>query len=134
MNICVAMLEMEENKWHFCHIMLYYLKKGKNTTEMQNKICAVYGEGAVSDWTCQSGLRSFVLEICPWLMLHGRVEQLKLTAIKQRINWEQSALHHTGESRHTHNIQINKVIGENEKCVFYFTEKSHRNFLATPML
>ena len=38
---------MEEDKQHFWHIMLYYLKKGKNTTEMQIKIFALYGEGAV---------------------------------------------------------------------------------------
>ena len=37
---------------HFQHIMLYYFKKGKNATEMQKKICAVYGEGAVTDQTC----------------------------------------------------------------------------------
>ena len=36
-------------KQHFRHIMLYYFKKGKNTTETQKKICAVYGEGAVTD-------------------------------------------------------------------------------------
>ena len=30
---------------------------------------------------------------------------------------------HMRDSQHTKNIQINKVIGENEKCVFYFTEK-----------
>ena len=30
------------------------------------------------------------------------------------------------DSQHTENIQINKVIGENEKCVFYFTEKLNR--------
>ena len=29
--------------------MLYYLKEGTNVTEMQKKICAVYGEGAVID-------------------------------------------------------------------------------------
>ena len=29
--------------------MLYYFKKGKNTTEMQKEICAVYGEGAMTD-------------------------------------------------------------------------------------
>ena len=29
-----------------------------------------------------------------------------------------------GDSRHTQNIQINKVIGENEKYVFYFIEKN----------
>ena len=32
-------------------------------------------------------------------------------------------LYHVGDSRHAQNIQINKVIGENEKCVFYFLEK-----------
>ena len=39
--------------------MLYYFKKGKNTTEMQNKICAVYGEGAVTDQTCQKRFVKF---------------------------------------------------------------------------
>ena len=29
--------------------MFYYFKKGKDTTEMQKKTCAVYGEGAVTD-------------------------------------------------------------------------------------
>ena len=64
--------------------MHYYFKKGKNGTEMQKKICAVYGEGAVTDRTCQSGLRSFVLEISRWMMLHGRVDQLKLIEIKSK--------------------------------------------------
>ena len=44
---------MEENKQHFWHIKLYYFKKGKNATEMQKKISALYEEGAVTDWTCQ---------------------------------------------------------------------------------
>ena len=50
MNSCGAILrlEMVENMQHFQHIMLYYFKKGKNATEMQKKICAVYGEGAVT--------------------------------------------------------------------------------------
>ena len=39
---------------HFQHIMLYF-KKGKNATEMQKKICAMYGEGAVTD-SVKSGL------------------------------------------------------------------------------
>ena len=33
--------------------MLYYFKKDKNATEMHKKICAVYGEGAVTDRMCQ---------------------------------------------------------------------------------
>ena len=43
---------MEENT-HFWHIMLYYFEKGKDATEAQEKICAVYGEGAVTDLTSQ---------------------------------------------------------------------------------
>ena len=46
---------MEENT-HFWQSMLYYFKKGKNTTETQKKVCAVYGEGAVTDQTYQNGL------------------------------------------------------------------------------
>ena len=37
------------------------------------------------------------------------------------------------DREHTQNIQINKVIGENEKCVFYFMEKTHMDFLANPI-
>ena len=42
---------MEENMQHFQHIIIYYFKKGKNVTEMQKKkkICAVYGEDAVTE-------------------------------------------------------------------------------------
>ena len=52
-NFCVAILilKMEENTQHFWHIMLCYFKKGKNPTERQKNICAMYGEGAVTDRT-----------------------------------------------------------------------------------
>ena len=72
MNFCavILVLKMEENMPHFWHTMLYYFKKGKDATEMQKikKICAVYGEGAVTDYV-KSGLQSFVLEISHWTML-----------------------------------------------------------------
>ena len=42
-------------------------------------------------------------------------------------------LYHAGDSRHTQNIQINKVIDENEKCGFYFMEKTIWTFLANPI-
>ena len=39
-----------------------------------------------------------------------------------------------GDGWHTQNIQINKVIDENEKCIFYFTEKKNcMDFLANPI-
>ena len=39
--------------------MLSYFKKGKNTTEIQKKICAVCGEGAVTNQTCQKWFAKF---------------------------------------------------------------------------
>ena len=50
-NFCVAILilKMEEKKQHLRHIMFYHFKKGKNATEMQKKILAVFVEGAVTD-------------------------------------------------------------------------------------
>ena len=36
-----------------------------------------------------------------------------------------------GDSRHSQNIQINKIIGENEKYVFYFMEKTKWAFWPT---
>ena len=50
-NFCVAILilKMGENTQHIWCIMFYYSKKGKNATETQRKMCAVCGEGAVTD-------------------------------------------------------------------------------------
>ena len=45
---------------YFQHIILYYFKKVKNTTEMKWKICAVYGEGAVTDRMCQKWFVKFL--------------------------------------------------------------------------
>ena len=61
MNFCVAFLimKMEEHMQHFQHIMLHYFKKGKNATETPKKIGAVYGEGAVTDQTCQKWFAKF---------------------------------------------------------------------------
>ena len=39
-------------------------------------------------------------------------------------------LYHVGDSQHTQNIQINKMIDENEWCVFYLAEKN-RTFWPT---
>ena len=39
-----------------------------------------------------------------------------------------------GDSPHTQNVQISKVIGENQEHVFYFTEKKKSmDFLASPI-
>ena len=51
---------------------------------MQEEMCAVCGEGAATDRTCQQWLQSFVPEICRRTMLHSRGDQLKWTAIESR--------------------------------------------------
>ena len=85
-NFCAATLifKMEENTQDFWPIMLYYFKKGKNATEMQEKICAVHREGAGTDERARSGWRSCVLQSFCRMRFHGQVDQLKLLAIKLR--------------------------------------------------
>ena len=93
MNFCVAILilKMEENKWHFLHIMLYYSKKEKDTTETQEKTCAVCGEGAVSDWPCQKQFEkvragAFLLDDAPQ---PGRPAEVDSDQIKTLIENKQ---------------------------------------------
>ena len=63
---------MEEIRQHFQPIMLYYFQKGKNATETQKKICAVYGGGTLTDQMCQKWFvkfraGDFLLEDAPQL-------------------------------------------------------------------
>ena len=80
-------------KQHFRHIMLYYFKKGKNTTETQKKkkVCAVYGEGAVTDRTCQKWFAKFragdfSLDDAPW---SGRLVEVHSDQIETLIETNQ---------------------------------------------
>ena len=43
----------------FLHIILYYFKEDKDTTEMPKKIVQLYGEGAVIDQMCQKWFVEF---------------------------------------------------------------------------
>ena len=131
MNFCVAiLLKIKENAQHFQHIMLNYLKKSKNTTEMQ-KICAVYG-GAGNDRMCQKWFVTlhagdFSLDDAPWSGWPAELDsdQIKtLTENNHRYTmW--------GDSWHARNTQINEVLGENEKCVFCFMRKTKWAFWPT---
>ncbi|XP_017795782.1 PREDICTED: histone-lysine N-methyltransferase SETMAR-like [Habropoda laboriosa] len=58
---------MEANKVHYRHLMLFFYRKGKYATQATNKICAVYGEGAVADrtvrkWSARFKAGDFSLE------------------------------------------------------------------------
>ena len=67
--------------------MFYYSKKGKNATETQKKICVVYGEGAVTDQTCQKWFEKFLagdfsLDDAPW---QGRPVEVDSDQIEKLI-------------------------------------------------
>ena len=88
---------MEEKKQHFRHIMLYYFQKGKTATEMQKKICAVYGEGVVTDRTCQKWFAKFhagdfSLDIAPPLGRPVEVDSDQFETLTENnqhyITWE----------------------------------------------
>ena len=68
----MLILQMEENTHYFWHIVLF-ISKGKNAVETPppQRICAVYGEGAMTDRTCQKWFaklrtRDFSLDQAPW--------------------------------------------------------------------
>ena len=80
-------IEDKRRKATFWHITLYYFKKGEKVTEMQKKICAVCGEGAVTDRMCQKSYAKvraggFSLDDAPWL---GRPIDIDSNQIKTLI-------------------------------------------------
>ena len=50
------------------------------------------------------------------------------------MNWAQSMLYHIGNNQHTSSVQVNKGIGENEKRVFYFTDRKHTANPTVPII
>ena len=133
MNFCVAILilKMEENMQHFQHIMLHYFKKGKNATEMQKKICAVCGEDAVS------ALPNFVWGISHWMLLQGRVDQLKLIKLSDQIETLiENSQHYT--MREIANIlkisKSAKLLVKMKKMTFILWKKTQTDFLANLIL
>ena len=104
--------------------MLYYFKKGKNTTEMQKKLFMQCMEKVLWLIKCvKYGLCNFLVLLKFWpnnsllwgYLCIGRYLAAPLASTHQKPIAE--------DSRHTQNIQISEVIDENEKCIFYFMEK-----------
>lgn len=44
---------------HFRHILLYYFRKGKNASQAQKKLCAVYGDEALKERQCRNWFERF---------------------------------------------------------------------------
>ena len=94
----------------------------------KRKTRGVYGEGAVLDWMCEKWFAKFCAggfspDDAPQ---SGRPVEVDSDQIETLIENDQHST--MWESLHTQNIQINKVIGENEKCVLHVMEKMKRAF------
>ena len=86
--------------------MLYYFKKGKNTTEAQNKICSVYEEGVVTErihqkWFMKFHARPFSLNSLLWLDRPVESNSNELKTLTRIIN-----VVPVGDSQDTQSIQI----------------------------
>ena len=111
--------------------MLYYFKKVKNATKRKKKkICAVHGEDAVTDQTRQMWFMKFcagdlLVDDAPW---SGRSVEVDGDQIETLF--ENNERFTTREIAYIlKNIQGNKVIGENKKCLLFY-RKNNMNFLA----
>ena len=106
-------------------ITLYYFK---NAAETQKKICAVYTKGAVTDW-----MSKVVCEVSWYYWHFGQIILCyRVVLFIERCLAASLVSAHlksiVGDSQHTQNSQINKVIGKLKKCVIYYTEKLNRLF------
>ena len=131
-NFCVAilLLQIEENKRHFWHIMLYYFKEGKNSTETQ-KICTVSAEGTVTDHMCQKWFVKFRARDFLWISPQsGRLVEIDSSQIEIFIENNQ---HYTMQGI-ANIFKIPKSIKslvKIKKCVLFYGKK-HTNLLANP--
>ena len=114
--------------------MLYYFKKGKNATETQKKICAVYGDGAVTDQTCQKWFAEFragdfSLDGAPW---SGRPAEVDSNQVETLIDNNQC---YTMQEI-TDILKIPKSIKllVKMKNMYFILWKNHTDFLASPIL
>ena len=98
-SVAILILNLKE-KQHFRHIMLYYLKKGKNATVVQKIFVQCMKKLLWLIKCVKNSLWNFLLEIFHWMKFHGQVDPLKLIVTKLQ-HWEQSMLYHIGDSQHT---------------------------------
>ena len=50
---------MEIPDGHFCHILLYYFRKGKNAVQARKKLYDVYGEKSLTERQCENWFARF---------------------------------------------------------------------------
>ena len=50
---------MEISDGHFCHILLYYFRKGKNAVQAWKNLYDLYGEKSLTECPCQNWFARF---------------------------------------------------------------------------
>ena len=134
MNFCIAtlILKVEENIQYFWHILLYYFKNSRNATDMQKKVCAVCGEGAVTDRTCQKWFAQFRAGDFSLTVLHSQVD---CEVSSDRIDTSVENNQHYTMREIANILKISKLIKLLVKMKnVSFMEKKAMNFLANPIL
>ncbi|GFX67972.1 mariner Mos1 transposase [Trichonephila clavipes] len=85
---------MENQKEHFCHILLFYFRKGKNASQAHKKLCAVYGDEALKERQCQNccDLLKKRNENDPFLkrLITGDEKWVVYNNIKRKRSWSRS--------------------------------------------
>ena len=115
---------------HFWQIMLHHFKKGKKQLK-HKKMCAVYGEGAVTERTCQKWFAQFRAgDSSLDDALPGRPAGTDSNQIETLM--ENNPHYTTKEIADT--LKLSKPIPllvKNETCIFYFMEETKQTLWPT---
>ena len=108
----------------FQHLMLYYFKKGKNESKTQTGFVRCMEKELWLIKHVKSGLRSFLVLLTFWpnnSLLWDCLMHWKMFSSTRGSNYKKPI---AGDSWHTQNIQIHKVIGEIGSCRHYCHPRS----------
>ena len=133
MNFCIAILILKMVKKIHIFGILCFLISRKVKTELKCKKRIVQCMEKVLCWIerVRSGVRfragDFSLDVALQWVRPVEVDSHQIETLIEN-NQHSTTWKRTGILK---NIQINKVLGEKEKCVFHFKEKTKRTFWPT---
>ena len=116
--------------------MLFYFKKGKNTTETHTKkICAVNGKGAVTGRICQKWLE----KVCAGdfslggVLRSGRLVEVDSDDIKTLIENNQHYIAQDIADILKIPKSIKLLVKMKTMCLLFYRKKNYKDFLANPI-
>ena len=100
--------------------MFYYFEKSKNTTETKRFVWRRCCDWMCQNWFVKFWAGDFSLDNAPRLGRAAEVDCDQIETLLETVNVLPQR-----DCWHTQNIQINKVIGESEKCVLFYGKKPY---------